>query len=66
MRTAVPIMKAIAGQMRPLNFARSMPRRTYSELMAANDAISGSSCEYAFTTRMPEKFSCAFVERSPN
>ena len=32
----------------------------------ANDPISGCSCENAFTTRMPEKFSCAFAERSPN
>ena len=59
-------MNAIAGQMSPFIRARSSARSTYSPFTLANDAISGSSWENAFTTRMPEKFSWAFVDRSPN
>ena len=42
------------------------PRRTFSRLAASNDAICGSSCANARTSRAPEKFSCACAEISEN
>ena len=44
----------------------STARPTYSRLTRAKSCASGPSWLKAFTTRMPEKFSCALVERSPN
>ena len=55
--TATPRTKAIAGQMSPFTFARSTAPSRYWRFTVANDPISASSCENAFTTRMPEKFS---------
>jgi len=59
-------MNDIVGQMRPSVRRSSIARRTYSSFTRANDAISACSCENAFTTRMPEKFSCALVDIAEN
>ena len=59
-------MKLIDGQMSPCIALSATARRKYSWLTAAKSFVSAASCENAFTTRMPEKFSCALVDMSPN
>ena len=50
-------MKLIDGQMRPCIPVSDTARRKYSRLTRAKSSVSALSCENAFTTRMPEKFS---------
>ncbi len=59
-------MKLIDGQISPCMALSETARLKYSWLTFAKSLVSASSCENAFTTRIPEKFSCAFVDMSPN
>ena len=60
------MMKLIEGQIRPCIPVRATARRKYSRFTRAKSRVSASSWAKAFTTRIPEKFSCAFVDMSPN